>query len=285
MSDRRATGPAAARRRDRGWSRPAFGAPPIAPVLTCRIACATAGPDQHCLDFVLVVKREWKGCDMKQCRPADQRRPRRGARRSPARDQPDRGSGSHRGLGDLRRGPNERPPHWPGPACLPRRGPGRTWYARSCGRRRPKASRARRGRSGAGCRGPAPRLFRGRGGHRGGRRRRRDPPRPACRDRRRRQGQPRRVPGRADLLCAVVPDGVPPQDAAFATLASIPLHCAAPVRGRTGRQGRGARPRSDRPARGAAGDGVRLRRGRDRSRRVRQENRGRHGRAGPGRVR
>ncbi len=26
------------------------------------------------------------------------------------------------------------------------------------------------------------------------------------------------------LLCAVVPDGVPPQDAAFATLASIPLH-------------------------------------------------------------
>ena len=29
------------------------------------------------------------------------------------------------------------------------------------------------------------------------------------------------VPG---LLCAVVPEGVPPEDAAFATLASIPLH-------------------------------------------------------------
>ena len=26
------------------------------------------------------------------------------------------------------------------------------------------------------------------------------------------------------LLCAVVPEGVPPEDAAFATLASIPLH-------------------------------------------------------------
>ena len=90
------------------------------------------------------------------------------------------------------------------------------------------------------------------------------------------------VPG---LLCAVVPDRVPAEDAAFATLASIPLHALRLSGVGPGLQGRGARPRAGRPARGPAGDSLRMRRGGDRPGRVRPRGRGRGRRAGPGRVR
>ena len=79
------------------------------------------------------------------------------------------------------------------------------------------------------------------------------------------------------LLCAVVPDGVPAAGRGVRHPRVDPAARAAPVRGRAGRQGRGARPRAARPARRAAGDGLRLRRGRDRPRRARQEGRGRRG--------
>ena len=132
---------------------------------------------------------------------------------------------------------------------------------------------------------PAARLLRGRAGGRGRRRRRRDQGRPAGGDRRRRQGQSRRVPGRAG---PAVRGRAGPGAAGGRGVRHPRVHTAAraaPVRGRPGLEGRGARPRADRPARGPAGDGLRMRRGRDRPGRICQECRGRRRVPGLGRVR
>ena len=204
----------------------------------------------------------------------------------PPCDRPDRGPGAHHGLGDLpghrtsghRAGQVQPARQGAGPA-----GPGTPGRAQGAGRglRRP-----RRGRSGAGspptCPSATPRP---------GWSSRSAPPSTGSRvgqlvatggAGKANHAEFQAVPG---LLCAVVPEGVPPQDAAFATLASIPLHALRLSGVGPGCQGRGARPRAGRPARGAAGDGLGLRRGRDRPQRVRQEDRGAGRRAGPGRVR
>ena len=66
------------------------------------------------------------------------------------------------------------------------------------------------------------------------------------------------VPG---LLCAVVPDGVPAEDAAFTTIASIALHGLRLAEVGPGSKVVDHRARPGRAARGPAGDGQRLRRG------------------------
>ena len=232
-----------------------------------------AGPGQHGLEprRGRAIRRERHEAG----RAAGQRRSGRGARRAPPRDRPDRGAGPHRGLGDLPGHRSGRSPRWPRSSLLAkararpdlvrqvvRKAQAEGIAATAQAVRGRLASDVPLGYSAAGV------VARGR------RRRRRD-----------RAGQLvatggagkashaefQAVPG---LLCAVVPDAVPAQDAAFATLASIPLHALRLSGVGPGRQGRGARPRADRPARGAAGDGLRLRRGRDRPRRVRQGDRG-----------
>ena len=218
-------------------------------------------------------------------RAAGQRREGRGARRSPSGDQPDRGSGAHHSLGDLRghrtsghRARQVQPARQgAGPAGLGTPG-------RSEGAGRGHREHGARGQGQARLR-PAPRLLRSRGGHRGRRRRRRDRVWPACGDRRCGQGQPRRVPGRARLALRGRARGGAAAGRGVRHPRVHPAACAAAIWRRAGLQGGGARPRAGRPARGTAGDGLRLRRGRDRPRRVRQENRGRRGRAGAGRDR
>ncbi len=90
------------------------------------------------------------------------------------------------------------------------------------------------------------------------------------------------VPG---LLCAAVPDGVPAQDAAFTTIASIALHALRLAEVGPGIEGRRARPWLDRPARCQARHGRGLRRGRHRPGRVPPPGGGRLRRPGPRRAR
>ena len=236
--------------------------------------CGAAGRRHHGTGVVPAAARAERE-RREASRAAGQRRARRGARRSLSRDQPDRGAGAHRGLGDLpgyRTGGHRARQVQPARQGAGPAGPGPPGRAQGPGR----------GHPGRGAGGPGParhrraaRLFRGRAGSRGRRRSRRDRSRPAGRDGWRRQGEPRRIPGRAR---PAVRGRARPGTAGRRGVRHPRVHPAAratPVRGRPRLQSRGPRPRTRRPARGPAGDGLRVRRGRDRPGRVRQGDRGR----------